>query len=175
MPTLIKPAAVMLCALALQLTSTAAQAQNQALVLDATPIYRQVPVAHKECIDVPTQERCTTITTYEDQVVGYDVLYEYEGQQHSKRMAYDPGTHIPVEQPARSGSYNSSGRQNSNVIVPGQKTYSSTIPGAPVVESIQHSSPQSDIPINIDLHLDRHRGPNHHITPTHPAGKGSAP
>lgn len=168
MPTLIKPVAFTLCALALQLTSTAAQAQNQALVLDATPIYRQVPVAHKECIDVPTQERCTTITTYEDQVVGYDVLYEYEGQQHSKRMAYDPGTHIPVEQPTRSGSYNSSGRQNSNVIVPGQKTYSSTIPGAPVVESIQHSSPQTDIPINIDLHMDRRRGPHHNGSPYPP-------
>jgi uncharacterized protein YcfJ len=43
---------------------------------------------------VPT---CTTETTYENRTVGYDVTYEYAGQQYSTRMPYDPGPSIRLQ------------------------------------------------------------------------------
>ena len=49
--------------------------------------------------------RCQTVSTYENRVVGYDVVYEYAGQRYSTRMARDPGRQIAVNvQPADAGS-----------------------------------------------------------------------
>ncbi|MEJ8834939.1 glycine zipper 2TM domain-containing protein [Ramlibacter sp. AN1133] len=45
-------------------------------------------------VAVPT---CTTETTYENRTVGYDVTYEYAGQQYSTRMPYDPGPSIRLQ------------------------------------------------------------------------------
>jgi uncharacterized protein YcfJ len=51
---------------------------------------------------VPT---CTTETTYENRTVGYDVTYEYAGQQYSTRMPYDPGASIRLQvSPVAQGS-----------------------------------------------------------------------
>lgn len=43
---------------------------------------------------VPT---CTTETTYENRAVGYDVTYEYAGQQYTTRMPYDPGQSVRLQ------------------------------------------------------------------------------
>lgn len=40
---------------------------------------------------------CQTSTSYENRIVGYDVIYEYNGQRYSTRMAQDPGAHIALE------------------------------------------------------------------------------
>jgi uncharacterized protein YcfJ len=40
---------------------------------------------------------CTTQTTYENRTVGYDVTYEYNGQQHTARMAHDPGPTVQLQ------------------------------------------------------------------------------
>jgi uncharacterized protein YcfJ len=49
--------------------------------------------------------RCQMATTYENRVVGYDVMYDYAGQRYSTRMARDPGKQMAVNvQPADSGS-----------------------------------------------------------------------
>lgn len=45
-------------------------------------------------VAVPT---CTTETTYENRTVGYDVTYEYAGQQYTTRMPYDPGPSIRLQ------------------------------------------------------------------------------
>ena len=43
---------------------------------------------------VPT---CTTETTIENRTVGYDVTYEYAGQQYTTRMPYDPGQSVRLQ------------------------------------------------------------------------------
>lgn len=46
-------------------------------------------------------QRCTTQMRYDNQVVGYDVVYEYAGRRYSVRTQADPGQWIPVTvQPA---------------------------------------------------------------------------
>jgi len=40
---------------------------------------------------------CVTETTYENRTVGYDVTYEYAGQQYTTRMPYDPGQSIRLQ------------------------------------------------------------------------------
>lgn len=46
-------------------------------------------------------QRCTTQTRYDNQFLGYDVVYEYGGRQYTTRTQSDPGQWIPVTvQPA---------------------------------------------------------------------------
>ena len=46
-------------------------------------------------------QRCTTQTRYDNQFLGYDVVYEYGGRQYTTRTQQDPGQWIPVTvQPA---------------------------------------------------------------------------
>ena len=63
-----------------------------------------------EAVNTPTVEvpvrTCQTSTRYENRVVGYDVLYEYNGQRYSTRLTQDPGARValnvsvtPVGQP----------------------------------------------------------------------------
>ena len=46
-------------------------------------------------VEVPVR-RCQTVSTYENRVVGYDVVYDYAGQRYSTRMARDPGAQLAV-------------------------------------------------------------------------------
>jgi uncharacterized protein YcfJ len=43
-----------------------------------------------------TVRRCQTAMRYENRVVGYDVVYEYNGQRYSTRTARDPGERIAL-------------------------------------------------------------------------------
>jgi len=38
-----------------------------------------------------TVQRCRIVSQYEDRLVGYDVVYEYNGARYTARMAQDPG------------------------------------------------------------------------------------
>ncbi len=44
-----------------------------------------------------TVRNCQTVSAYDNQVVGYDVVYEYNGQRYSTRTAQDPGRYIPLD------------------------------------------------------------------------------
>jgi uncharacterized protein YcfJ len=44
-----------------------------------------------------TQQRCRTVTRYEQRTVGYDVVYEYQGVRRTARLAQDPGERIALE------------------------------------------------------------------------------
>jgi len=43
-----------------------------------------------------TVRRCQTATRYESRTVGYDVVYDYNGQRYTTRMAQDPGPRIAL-------------------------------------------------------------------------------
>lgn len=45
---------------------------------------------------VPVQ-RCRTVNAYESRVVGYDVVYEYNGQRYSTRLPSDPGPRLAID------------------------------------------------------------------------------
>jgi uncharacterized protein YcfJ len=45
---------------------------------------------------VPVQ-RCQTVGGYENRTVGYDVVYEYNGQRYSTRMDRDPGARLAID------------------------------------------------------------------------------
>jgi len=44
-----------------------------------------------------TVQRCRTVTRYENRLVGYDVVYDYQGVRRSVRMSQDPGQSISLE------------------------------------------------------------------------------
>ena len=55
-------------------------------------------------------QRCTTQTHYDQQFLGYDVVYEYAGRQYSTRTQTDPGPWIAVSvQPALPPAYPQNG------------------------------------------------------------------
>lgn len=43
-----------------------------------------------------TVQRCEQQTSYQNQVVGYNVVYEYGGQRYSTQMQHQPGSTIPI-------------------------------------------------------------------------------
>ena len=45
---------------------------------------------------VPVQ-RCRTVSSYQNRVVGYDVVYEYSGQRYSTRLPSDPGARLAID------------------------------------------------------------------------------
>ena len=44
-----------------------------------------------------TANTCTQQITYENRVVGYNVVYEYAGRQYSTQMNSDPGPHLIIQ------------------------------------------------------------------------------
>lgn len=46
---------------------------------------------------VQTVRRCEQQTAYDNRVVAYDVVYEYNGQQFSTQMAQEPGPTLPLQ------------------------------------------------------------------------------
>src|SRR3954469_20648103 len=45
---------------------------------------------------VPVRQ-CRTINAYESRVVGYDVVYEYNGQRYTTRLPNDPGPRLAID------------------------------------------------------------------------------
>ncbi len=45
--------------------------------------------------EVPVQ-RCQVVNTSQQRTVGYDVMYEYQGQRYSTRVDHDPGSRVEV-------------------------------------------------------------------------------
>lgn len=45
--------------------------------------------------EVPVRT-CQTVTGYQQRIVGYDVVYEYNGQRYATRMTQDPGARIAL-------------------------------------------------------------------------------
>jgi uncharacterized protein YcfJ len=41
-------------------------------------------------------ERCRQVADYSERVVGYDVVYRFQGREFSTRLPYDPGPSLPV-------------------------------------------------------------------------------
>ena len=53
--------------------------------------------AHESGRSTATVQRCRNVAHAEQQIVGYDVVYDYQGVRRSARMAQDPGERIALE------------------------------------------------------------------------------
>ncbi|HET6598543.1 MAG TPA: glycine zipper 2TM domain-containing protein [Burkholderiaceae bacterium] len=62
----------------------------------------QVEANATQVSTVPVR-RCRSVSSYREQVIGYDVEYEYAGQRYSTRMAQDPGTRLAIDVRPRQG------------------------------------------------------------------------
>jgi uncharacterized protein YcfJ len=76
---------------------------------------------------VPVQH-CRTVNAYESRVVGYDVVYEYNGQRYSTRLPSDPGPRLAIEvRPTASAPLDRVGPPMSRGAVP-PATYAQSAP-----------------------------------------------
>jgi len=53
-------------------------------------------VGRRNSGDARAVERCRTVSDSDERVVGYDVVYRFQGREFSARLPYDPGPEIPV-------------------------------------------------------------------------------
>ena len=44
-----------------------------------------------------SSQRCRTVSAYQNRVVGYDVVYEYNGQRYTTRLPNDPGQRLAID------------------------------------------------------------------------------
>ena len=96
-----------------------ANAQEIAQVLSRTALYQQVAVPKQVCVSAMAAEQspgqpplntntCTTQNFIENRLVGFSVVYEYAGQQHTVQLPQDPGptlqVHITPAAPAQAAA-----------------------------------------------------------------------
>ncbi|MEO6031897.1 MAG: glycine zipper 2TM domain-containing protein, partial [Burkholderiaceae bacterium] len=75
--------------------------------------------------------RCHSVSTYREQVLGYDVMYEYAGQRYSTRMARDPGARLAIDvRPLESGALPAPRYQDSSQTAPAPVPLASAYPPA---------------------------------------------
>ena len=67
-------------------------------MLGASVVRDITAVKHSQPVGVETVERCETVYSYqqEEKLVGYDVLYRYNGEDYRVRMPENPGATVRV-------------------------------------------------------------------------------
>ena len=53
--------------------------------------------ANNGAVTTALSRRCRTVSDYDDRVVGYDVVYDYNGQRYSTRLPRDPGPRLAID------------------------------------------------------------------------------
>ena len=64
-------------------------------VVAGSAIGNNVEANGEGAVAVPVQ-RCRTVSAYENRVVGYDVVYEYNGERYTTRLPRDPGPRLAI-------------------------------------------------------------------------------
>jgi uncharacterized protein YcfJ len=65
-------------------------------VVAGSAIGNQAEANNTPATAVPVRS-CRTVSAYENRVVGYDVVYEYNGQRYTTRTASDPGPRLAID------------------------------------------------------------------------------
>ncbi len=65
-------------------------------VVAGSAIGNNVEAANSPATTVPVR-RCRTTSAYENRVVGYDVVYDYNGQRYTTRLQSDPGPRLAID------------------------------------------------------------------------------
>jgi len=73
-------------------------AQEVGKVLSSTPVLNKVTEPRSTCTnDAAGVQHCRTEMVTEDRNIGYKVVYEYAGRQHTVQLPFPPGATIPLE------------------------------------------------------------------------------
>ena len=73
-------------------------AQEVGKVLASTPVMKRVTEPKSTCTkDADGRQNCRTQMVTEDRTVGYKVVYEYAGRQHTVQLPFLPGATIELE------------------------------------------------------------------------------
>jgi hypothetical protein len=73
-------------------------AQEVGKVISSTPVLKRVTEPRKVCTtDADGRQNCRTESVSEDRNIGYKVVYEYAGKQHTVQLPYAPGATIPLD------------------------------------------------------------------------------
>ena len=84
--------------LAAAMGAASAVAQEVGKVISATPVLKRVTEPSSTCTgDAEGKQRCTTQMVTEDRQIGYKVVYEYAGRQHTVQLPFAPGATIPLD------------------------------------------------------------------------------
>jgi hypothetical protein len=112
--------------------TTPAFAQAVGTVISSTPVLKRVTETPRGCKPTP-QRACELVT--EDRLIGYKVVYEYNGKQHEMQLPFAVGATIPLET-----SYGTTERSMTPASTPSvtpTPSYESTYRSAPrVVERV---------------------------------------
>jgi uncharacterized protein YcfJ len=65
-------------------------------IVAGSALGNQAEVNGNPATAVPVRN-CRTVSQYENRVVGYDVVYEYNGQRYTTRTASDPGPRLAID------------------------------------------------------------------------------
>ena len=65
-------------------------------IVAGSALGNQAEVNGNAATAVPVRN-CRTVSRYENRVVGYDVVYEYNGQRYTTRTASDPGPRLAID------------------------------------------------------------------------------
>ena len=80
------------------LMSGMAAAQAVGNVISSTPVLKRVTEPRSTCAnDANGQQQCRTEMVTEDRNIGFKVVYEYAGHQHTVQLPFPPGATIPLE------------------------------------------------------------------------------
>lgn len=80
------------------LMTSVTMAQEVGKVISSAPVLKRVTEPKSTCTnDAEGKQRCTTKMVTEDRSIGYKVVYEYAGRQHTAQLPFAPGTTIPLE------------------------------------------------------------------------------
>jgi hypothetical protein len=75
-----------------------ALAQETGKVISSTPVLKRVTEPRSTCTnDADGRQRCRTEMITEDRNIGYKVVYEYAGRQHTVQLPFPPGPTIELE------------------------------------------------------------------------------
>ena len=75
-----------------------AGAQEIGKVLSSTPVLKRVTEPRSTCVnEADGRQRCRTEMVTEDRNIGYKVVYEYAGRQHTVQLPFPPGPTIELD------------------------------------------------------------------------------
>ncbi len=73
-------------------------AQEVGKVISSTPVLKRVTEPRSNCNnDTDGRQRCRTEMITEDRNIGYKVVYEYAGRQHTVQLPFPPGPTIELD------------------------------------------------------------------------------
>ncbi len=84
-------------ALSCSLLAVSAWGQEMARVVSSTPVIQAVSVTEPNCLPADTvAAQCGVVSTVQNRITHFNVVYEYGGKTYNTALAQDPGQWLPI-------------------------------------------------------------------------------